>query len=423
MSEGSPFRRACAIFLGSLAFFWAVAVIFLGFWATRESRSFSWHPLFYNRLLSPFSDFVLLDWSILRFPKSSSLPPVVYPAPLMCVYVFFGLFSSYRLESFEALIAVAVVVGVIFFSKALARVTGESWLLTGSYVLAAAFLCYPFWFELERANLEIVVWIAQALAVVFLLKRRYIFAAVLIGIAASMKFYPALLLAIPFSRKKYHAIAICLISAAVFQLASLAILGPSISAANREVVDGLRIVTKTRVFTFDVADSGYEHSLLSVAKQAFHWVGRRSGWSADRRNEHILQLAIPYFSLIAAGGLSLYWWRIRKLTLSNQIVVLLALSTVMPPMALEYALIEITIAWSVYLFSVAKVSPRTIGIPSWAISLTMISFAVVFLPGFYLRIRGIGLAGELKLMALCTIIYLVCRYPIPEATDPIRIVQ
>ena len=276
--------------------------------------------------------------------------------------------------------------------------------------------CFPFWFEIERGNLEAVVWVVQILAVSLLLKWRHVAAGISIAVGACMKVYPGLLFLVLVSRKQYKALAISLLTIIPMQLVGLSILGPSITEAYREMSNGLRVVAETHVFNYLTPDIGFDHSLFSLGKQALRIRGLRLHYFPDPRAT-LLSWSAPYLLIAACTILGLYWYRIRHLSMVNQVVALILLSTIFPPMALEYSLIQVTIVWAVCLISFASQDYSTHRMPVWALNTLMICFAYIFSPGSYLGGPTIGVAGQFKLAALILSVYLVCRFPLARPLD------
>jgi hypothetical protein len=94
-------------------------------------------------------------------------------------------------------------------------------------IVTTAVLGYPMWFTADRGNTEGVVWALAAAGLCFLLRARYRTAAVLIGLAASIKPFSILFLLLLLGRRKYKAAALGVATAGLVVIAALTTLGPN----------------------------------------------------------------------------------------------------------------------------------------------------------------------------------------------------
>ena len=265
-------------------------------------------------------------------------------------------------------------------------------------------LSYPALFLLERANMEGVVWVVSALGLVAFVARRHKTAGLLFGLAASTKIYPAVLLLLLVARKRYKEAAISVAAIAVFTVIALRLLGPSIPGEVEEVRAGLAHLSATHILAYLGTEIRYDHSLFAFVKQLLHV---QYGTDIATLNSKVRAAALPYSLLAISGFVALYWFRIRKLPLLNQAIVLIIVSVTLPYMSLEYTLNHVYFAWALFVLFLARdVSARPESIP-WPIAAVMLaSFAFVFAPeplGHY--------AGQLKTCALMVLILTASAVP------------
>jgi hypothetical protein len=72
---------------------------------------------------------------------------------------------------------------------------------------------------------------------------------------------------------------------------------------------------------------------------------------------HITKLARWYMGIMASGCLLLYVFRIVRLPRVNQIVILLTLSVLLPPVSADYTLVHLYPAWLILAFVTLELEP------------------------------------------------------------------
>jgi hypothetical protein len=406
-------RWSVTVFLVALLLFWGLAIGGLYVRSLVFHHPFTVKALFLKNLHDPFDDFTPYDAKTKRFLPVWGFPPVVYPAPMMCGYVLFGLFEPHSLIVYELSIASALAFAAGWLAWRLARNVPEERGRVIAVAVITGLLCYPFWFEFERGNMEGIVWVVQTLAVAALIGNRNWTAGLLIALGASMKFYPGLLFLLLLSRRRYKEFVMSILAIVPIQLIGLMVLGPSIPEAYREVKSGLGATAVAHIFNLLDPDIGFDHSFFSVIKQILYWATRYGHFERKKLPHLLLTLGTPYSIAVVVGFLVLYWFRIRKLPVLNQLIVLMLLATMLPPMALEYTLVQATIPWAVFLLYITRDGVRgTTTIPVLAALAIMIAFAFVFAPAPYLAGPVTCYAGQFKFLALACIVGLLCRYPL-----------
>ena len=185
-----------------------------------------------------------------------------------------------------------------------------------------------------------------------------------------MKIYPALLLLLLVARKRYKEAAISVAAMAVFTVIALRLLGPSIPAEAEEVRAGLAHLSATHILAYLGTEIRYDHSLFAIVKQLLHV---SHGMDIAALNSEIREAALPYSVLAISGFAALYWFRIRKLPLLNQAIVLIILSVTLPYMSSEYTLNHVYFAWGLFMLFLARdVAAGRESIP-WAAAAAMLA--------------------------------------------------
>jgi hypothetical protein len=175
-------------------------------------------PYPYNTFLfyppARFSDY----FDVIR--DSHSLDPysgyqsAQYPFLVILGYLF-SLISSQSYFFYLVLIS-----GIIFLLSYL-FLRNKNGFSNAIPVFTIAFLNYPFLFAMDRGNFESLLFVFLLIFMLFYTNKRYLISAVVLAFAISMKIYPAILLVLFISEKRFRETIICLASTVVITFASL----------------------------------------------------------------------------------------------------------------------------------------------------------------------------------------------------------
>lgn len=400
-------RRCCAFYLLALIGFWVLSVSVMYARAHGRNDPFSVNSLFFRGGEDAFRDFLNFDPLTERFAKGGPLPTLVYPAPMMCGYLLFTRLFHAPLIAYLRFIVIFAASGAAGLIVALSSSSANRLLLTGT-VSASLILSYPLMYLVERANMEGFLWAVLALGLTAFVYRRHGTAAVLFALAASMKLFPGVLLLLLLARKRYKELAISVVAFAVFTVAALRLLGPSIPEEAAEVRAGLATMSATHILAYLGTEIRYDHSLFAIVKQLLHVP---YGMDVAALNGKIQAAAVPYSLLAISGFVALYWFRIRKLPLLNQAIVLIVVSITLPYMSSEYTLNHIYFAWALFmLFLTRDVGTGRESIPWPAAAAMLASFAFVFAPGPFGRYGGL-----LQTCALMVLLFTASTVPMHSA--------
>jgi hypothetical protein len=114
----------------------------------------------------------------------------------------------------------------------------------------------------------------------------------------------------------------------------------------------------------------------------------------------------------AAAGLILYFWKIRSLPRTNQVLALTVASILLPPLSHDYTLVHLYIPWAL-LVLVAICSKDARG--PRGLTLCFICMAILMSPESFLFFRGVRIAGQFKAIVLLVllVISVVCPFEDP----------
>ena len=135
-------------------------------------------------------------------------------------------------------------------------------------------------------------------------------AAVLYGVAAGMKIFPFVFRRAVSCRKQYRQIGIAALVAGVLNVAGLWMVCPPIGFALRGISAGLAVNRQIYILTVRRLETSFDHSSFRTVETDCRGLNIWSMPSA---------LLTAYLAVMALGGLWMYFARIRKLPLLNQI--------------------------------------------------------------------------------------------------------
>ncbi len=282
-----------------------------------------------------FIDFLIYEARFQHLHTTAFFAPgsgmaFMYPSPVAFFYEFFYSVSGHPLKAFLEFIILSLAVGVILFGRSL-RARGVPPITAYGAPLVILALSFPVWFELRQANMEIVVWAFVAGGLALFLSGRGYSAAACFGFAAAMKIYPAAYLGLLLIRRQYRQIVWGLSVAVLFNLAGLRFLCPSIHTAWRGIRQGLaefRVI----VILHKMSQLPFDHSLLSLIKLPL------KPFPAPEKFGHVVT---GYLAIVAIAGVLLFFFRVWRLPVTNQILFLTIACILFPPVSYDYTLLHL----------------------------------------------------------------------------------
>lgn len=365
-----------------------------------------WYPFFTG---SPFTDLTIYRDQFKAFGTPSFWQgrefPFTYPAPAaIAFHLIFLLGGRHATWFFFGLLLISLALAALAAARAFRR-RGLALSSTVILILVTVLTSYPFMFLLNRANIELVNWMFVSFAIAAVWHERWNVAGMLLGVAISMKLFPFILLGLFVSRRKFVPCLISLCTASLLTLASLALLGPSVNLAWKQIAAGLNFFQQHYVFTFTPLEVPFDHSLFAILK---HVYAHHSLATSAR-----LATAARVYTLTAALlATVVYFVRIRKLPRINQIVILTSLSILLPPVSGDYTLVHLYPAWMV--LALFALRPSCGVLPSRVLPACLALLALAFCPETYLVIGQLHFAGSFKALVLLALIGLLLAYPLED---------
>jgi len=260
---------------------------------------------------------------------------------------------------------------------------------------------FPLIFLIQRANIEIVLWLIIALGLIAYRRGLAILAAILFGIAAAVKLYPILLLGLFLKRKKdIPAFLIGLLTAAAAMYAAVAYTGPTVAIAANGFFRGVDRFQDHYVDTVSKVEVAFDHSLFSPIKY-FTYTNHTS--------------PAPWTTLyyVTAGAFALLLFlRVRTLPFLNRVVFLVAAMVSLPPVSFTYTLVHLYVPTLLLLAALATFRTRP---PATAIAALML-LLFLMLPIMSLSILTPLPTGPIQSCALFILLILTVLTPWPEAS-------
>jgi hypothetical protein len=271
-------------------------------------------------------------------------------------------------------------------------------------LLPLLLLCFPLVFLVQRANIELLLWLIVALGIIAYRRGLAIAAAVLFGIAAAVKLYPILLLALFLkpgrsrSRQDLPAFGIGLLTAILTTAAAIATTGPTFAIAARGFFTGVSRFQGHYVDTVSKVEIAFDHCLFSPFK-----------YLAYTQHVSPAPWRTTYY-LCAATLALLLFLRIRTLPFLNRLVFLVAAMVCLPPVSFTYTLVHLYLPMLLLLGALAASTKP----PTALAALALLLF--LMLPLVSLRVLTPITTGPIQSFALFALLILCAITPWQDAS-------
>ncbi len=331
-------------------------------------------------------------------------PPVTYSPTATYGYAFFHFLYPtepvhlYLLSVFMTACVAALILGYRLRHSPMAKMF---WITIALTVLTS----YPLMIELDRANIEGLLWIFTVLGVISFVNNRFLSAGVLFAIATSMKFYPGIFLLLLIHKGKYREFVFSLLFLLWFFLFSAYELTGSISCTLSAVLDGL-LWTRDSVLLGSM-NLAQDISLFSFTKQILFTI---------QPQMNMMFVYYLYFIIISVGFTIVYVSKIYYLPFLNQLFIFTIAILLFPFASMDYKLLYLTIPWGVFMIFLAY-DAETTGFSTKQALHILISFAILFTPQTYLISNENGsCGGQIKTMVLLYLLIFVLKNPMFSPT-------
>lgn len=260
---------------------------------------------------------------------------------------------------------------------------------------------FPLIFLIQRANIEIVLWIIVVLGLLAYRRGLGIVAAILFGIAAAIKLYPILLLGLFLKRRQdLPAFLIGIVASVLAMAAAIAYAGPTFAIAARGFFIGVDRFQDHYVDTVSKVEVGFDHSFFSPLK---YWA----------YTGHVSPAAWRETYYLLAGTLALLLFlRVRTLPFLNRVVFLVTAMVSLPPVSFTYTLVHLYLPLLLLLGAVATFRKRPPATAIFALALLLF----LMLPVMSLSVLQPLPTGPMQSCALLALLLVCAVQGWPEAS-------
>lgn len=324
----------------------------------------------------------------------------LYPAPLALIYRLFYFSANSTNWYLGAVSFLFVVAGVLLF-RAL-RKRGLDFDSSLVFAATSVLFSYPMYFTLNRANLEFFVWVFSAIGVLCFLKDKPWLSALFLGIAGGCKIYPFFYLGLFLVRKKIWQPVCALAVGVVLNIISMYAVAGNFAAGRKGISNGLESFRQTYVLHRRCLESGLDHSIFGFIKGAMTHVPHP---------ERLATILSIYLAIAGTLALLVFFLRVRKLPVINQVLFITVACITLPPLSSDYTLLHLYTAWiMLVMFAVdawlrAGSTPRGL----WPITACM---AVLLSSQTEIILHGERLNGQIKCIALLSLGTLAATIPL-----------
>ncbi len=119
-----------------------------------------------------------------------------------------------------------------------------------------------------------------------------------------------------------------------------------------------------------------------------------------------------YLAASSLFGVVIFWIKIRKLPIINQILSLSIASILFPPTSFDYTLMHLYIPWS--LLVLLSVQSRSEIVRSRGLSIAFVCFAILMSPESEFIHNGLRFGGQIKAVTLVLLLALSLIVPFPR---------
>lgn len=257
---------------------------------------------------------------------------VAYP-PFGVVLLSFVYGTEHPVRCWLVLFGAAIAVGMWVAWRLMVARGVKRW-VAGSFLLTIAAMSFPIEGLVQRANVELFVWIFVALGCWMFLRGQDDAAALFWGLAAATKLYPVILFALFLGRGRWRAFAVACVAAIGSTLAAMAFIGPTIAAVWRGSMEAIFGYQGVRGAEWSMHELAANHSL-------FLWFKLCAALA------HISSASLMKPYLIVGGALfvSIYFGRARRMPLTNQLLIVMIFMVTLPQVSYFYTLVQLYVPW------------------------------------------------------------------------------
>lgn len=325
--------------------------------------------------------------------------------------LFYALYSKpfspdYVLAAYAYLSTIVfILLGMVFLViRRVKRAKGNVVWFTVS-LFSIILLAFPLWFLLDRANPEGFVFIALIIGFLLADKRDGMYGAFFIGLAASMKFFPAIFLFWFIYRKEYKAFFIAVIAAIITTLIGLIVIGPTPLQALSQIISDMGWYNNQyNMGLMGSSELRFYHSIFASIKNII-----MTFYNGQ------IDLTVVYKAYVGVAMISMLGllYGIRNLPRINQLFILVLMMVLFAPMSADYRLVQIIIpliALFAYIFSTKN------NIQWTSLANVLMPIILIWVPTSQIHFGDWWIGGILKFIGLFWLLIAIMVTKLPSET-------
>ena len=389
-----------------------VLAVIVGWFKWRSGQSiYNWYPLsdpLFGDLLEYPGTYALLHTRAFFFNVAGK--PWTYPMysavayPPFAAAVMAPIYLSGQPELVISLLSAAWLVFAILWVRGWMARAGISRSTSTLFPISVAAMSFPIARLVHQGNIELIVWVLTATGVYAWVREKDDLAAVLWGLAAAMKLFPLVLLALLLPRKRWWAFAAGLAAFCAATLWSLWWLGPTIADAWHGSMMNVFGYQGTRASEWTIREIVANHSVIELAKLVAMMV-----------HFPLSRISLPYYAagaMLFAAAFFLKLWRMPR---ANQLLGVSTFMVMFPAISYYHALVHMYAA--LVLLGWVAVQAERAGVQVVGLRTTVLLLVPLFIPFTVLTFPsavifcGLVQAVVLVLLFLCSLQY---RFEVSE---------
>jgi hypothetical protein len=270
------------------------------------------------------------------------------------------------------------------------------------FPLTLAAVSFPIEGLIQRGNIELFVWIFTATGIWAFLRDRDKTAAALWGLAAATKLYPIILLALLVVKLRLRAFVLGLATFVVASILSMAYLGPSMSVAFRRSLRNVFGYQSVRTSEWSVHEFAANHSAIIPVRFVASIVGVATG-----------SLTNLYYLFGGLVFVALFVGRVRKMPVTNQVLLVTAFMVMLPPISYFYTLVHLYAPFLMLMFLAIRAERAGVRIPG--LTGTILLFVPIFASfTIFTYPRALLVGGLIQGLMLISLVLRAIQFPFSD---------
>lgn len=336
-----------------------------------------------------FSDFISevnLASNLNPYSNENGIVKAVYYPFSYLIFYIFSFFGVYSLLVSSILFSILFAVTAYIY---LNPVDFRSY----KNIFFMMFLSYPFLFELDRANIEWMVFLFTGCFLYFYHKGEENLSLVFLSMAVSMKFYPIIFMTIFLLDKKYTLILKGIVLVFLITFVSLYSFSGEIGETYRNLLEGQKYFKDTYILSTS-GGLAYNSSLFGILKGAC--VSTKTFITV----EDLEFLSLIYFFVVIALYIGLIVFMLRKKLKKWEIVTIITFSMILfPYVSFDYKLLFVFIPIFYYLCEESNSDLDYI---------IIVLFSLLLIPkNFYFLFSNISISVVLNPLAMLLLVFII----------------